>query len=554
MASAEADSSFLSTESTISCLLASSGHLKSSLLPPDHCSSIRYRNKDYESASAALDAYIADFERSLQDGVTSTGRLVIPNRHTVTLRNTDVLREQLTDRELDFLTLPVSSLRHRGHRDRLSMTTEELLAIPCDGSMPVTRTSAFLQGLLCQSGHDLMGQSELNHTLGHHTQPWFSPEPRHRASDGGRKNHTAPDLYHPVPQRRRNHRTLSHRATKPSNPETTDSETLSHLHYPCWLNSLQDQRCPAWVLDCDETAGAAEPWQNTDLSLPRPRAPPDHRPRAPSWLEDLEDDQPHHRETMNPGHEETEDQITLRNLRLQLAECHTHTDTMDTVFREDKIESLIQKVQKVQNSLSLRGEEPGCEENQSPGCTGTHGRDPITPCPREETVCLKDSPAASPGNTEDLLDAHRSWDSPPVTVLSPVPLGGAADLELTTESLTERGVKALGSFVRKPPGPVEALKQLLFSLQAMEVEQQKQQQLTAPTHTDKQQMDHTPERQMAETEAEFEDFECVHGRQSLQRALHHLGRLKNLVDEHKGKEREREEEEEREEDEGLYSC
>lgn len=58
-----------------------------------------------------------------------------------------VIRERLTDRELDFLTLPVSSLCHRSNQERLSMTTDELLSIPHDGSMPVTRTSAFIQGL-----------------------------------------------------------------------------------------------------------------------------------------------------------------------------------------------------------------------------------------------------------------------------------------------------------------------------------------------------------------------------------------------------------------------
>lgn len=57
-----------------------------------------------------------------------------------------VLREHLTERELDFLNLPVSSLHHSVNRDRLSMTTDELLAVPHDGSMPVTHTSAFLQG------------------------------------------------------------------------------------------------------------------------------------------------------------------------------------------------------------------------------------------------------------------------------------------------------------------------------------------------------------------------------------------------------------------------
>lgn len=58
-----------------------------------------------------------------------------------------VLREHLTDRELDFLRLPDTSRHHSVNQDRVSMTTDELLSIPYDGSMPVTHTSAFIQGL-----------------------------------------------------------------------------------------------------------------------------------------------------------------------------------------------------------------------------------------------------------------------------------------------------------------------------------------------------------------------------------------------------------------------
>lgn len=57
-----------------------------------------------------------------------------------------VLRERLTERELDFLNLPVSPLHHRVNWDRHSMTTDELLSVPFDGSMPVTHTTAFIQG------------------------------------------------------------------------------------------------------------------------------------------------------------------------------------------------------------------------------------------------------------------------------------------------------------------------------------------------------------------------------------------------------------------------
>lgn len=69
-----------------------------------------------------------------------------PSLNVIVVFSPTVLRERLTERELDFLKLPVSSLYHSVNRDRLSMTTDELLSIPHDGSMPVTHTSAFLQG------------------------------------------------------------------------------------------------------------------------------------------------------------------------------------------------------------------------------------------------------------------------------------------------------------------------------------------------------------------------------------------------------------------------
>lgn len=127
----------------------------------------------YDSASAALNAYIADFNSSHAAEKTLTGNLSTSHRlpptpstpRATTLRNKDgklqrrpaepqlhpalpspVLREHLTDRELDVLSLPDISLAYSPTRNRVSMTTDELLSIPYDGSMPVTHTSAFIQG------------------------------------------------------------------------------------------------------------------------------------------------------------------------------------------------------------------------------------------------------------------------------------------------------------------------------------------------------------------------------------------------------------------------
>ncbi|CAL8280141.1 unnamed protein product [Merluccius merluccius] len=143
----------LSPESSITTLMSCSGHL-----PPPHLAphTVRCGDQEFASASAALDAYIAHFERWRL--VHSTGpRLDLlpprtpqpgPPRPPGTLRNRDVLSELLTDTELCFLSLPAtSSLRCRANGDELALTTEELLAIPSDGSLPVTKTTAYLTDL-----------------------------------------------------------------------------------------------------------------------------------------------------------------------------------------------------------------------------------------------------------------------------------------------------------------------------------------------------------------------------------------------------------------------
>uniref|UniRef100_A0A665TDE6 Uncharacterized protein n=1 Tax=Echeneis naucrates TaxID=173247 RepID=A0A665TDE6_ECHNA len=125
----------LSPESTVTSLLSSSGHLRSSLRAPEHSTSFRYRNKVHSSPTLYTYGFIF---HSVSLSFTV---------HMFCLFPLLVLKESLTERELDFLDLPVSSLHHASNRDRLSMTTDELLSIPHDGSMPVTHTSAFIQGL-----------------------------------------------------------------------------------------------------------------------------------------------------------------------------------------------------------------------------------------------------------------------------------------------------------------------------------------------------------------------------------------------------------------------
>ncbi|XP_044029795.1 lung adenoma susceptibility protein 2 isoform X2 [Siniperca chuatsi] len=543
---------FLSPESTVTSLLSSSGHLRSSLLAPEHNTSFRYRDKNYDSASAALDAYITDFERSCQNSESLTGRLVLPHSppstpsrpRVSTLRNKDVLRESLTDRELDFLNLPVSSLHHRSNRDRLSMTTDELLSIPYDGSMPVTHTSAFIQRLLSQSGA---------------SQPCpSSSRPAHRTWDRLSSSHAVPrlDHHHPHPTRTlRSSRCRGRPGAGTLKPDVDISsgscyrsahraarsewaEPSSSLHLPRWftsnktdmdcsgITSVPDLKYPAWIQRCDlselSPPTESELWDDHGL-LP----PAAFTTRAPSWVAELEDDDA----DQTPA--QVDSQQTLRDLRLQFAEQislfaadRNSSDIMETLFKDNRIECLIQKADQVLNSLSQ----------------SSRGADsPAYPVNATDYV----EEAVSPLNTEELLLCSSSQ-------CRPFPLDSAAGG--VTEAMAGGGAQALGcglhgNSILKQPGPVEALKQMLFRLQAVEAELQRQQQASvAPALSDRPQAEETPVTQMPGGEAELESFP---GGPSLQRALYHLSRLKVLVEEPRQKHRE--EEEEKDEDEGRYS-
>ncbi|XP_029920916.1 lung adenoma susceptibility protein 2 isoform X2 [Myripristis murdjan] len=564
----------LSPESTVSALLSSSGHLRSSLVP-ERNATFTYRDKDYTSASEALDAYIADFEQSHGAGESAAGRLVLPGRRhagatgpRTAPRNRDVLRERLTDRELDFLTLPVSSLRHRGNRDRLSMTTEELLSIPCDGSMPVTHTSAFLRGPLSRSADAPGSSSRLRSRVGLSGAPSLGREdpaartcwtPRSRGEAGGAAM-LRPDCH------------VSHLSSFQAADghvglerplQAAAAAASSSLHFPRWftshksemnfsgVSSVPELTYPTWIHSCE-----------------------DHEPggvRAPSWVAELDDDEATH----SAAEAETEHQQTLRALRLQFAEQislvasdRKQSDVMDSLFRDNKLESLIHQAESVLNSLSgsLRGGADGLQPRPpTPGSPASCSSVPISPGGSEEPVGEK-----RPADAEEPLDARRSRDSRPPAQNCPEAAGGA------TASLTAGEAEAGGSWCssRKLPGPVEALKQMMFRLQAVEAELQRQQHThpasahthpaaahthpasahthpaAAHTHTpglDTHTLDldtHTldTERTAAQqfssrhkASPESQQPDCSSGGASLHRALQHLETLRSLVDEEGGR-------------------
>uniref|UniRef100_A0A8C7CRY7 Chromosome 18 open reading frame 54 n=1 Tax=Oncorhynchus kisutch TaxID=8019 RepID=A0A8C7CRY7_ONCKI len=566
MTSGQGDLIF-SPESTITSLLASSGHLRGTLRDNDpSLTGIRYRDRDYESATEALEAYIADFDRSLHTSETSTRSLqlqknlissVLPRTE---FRNKDVLRERLTDRELDFLNLPVGS-GHRGTSDCISLTTDDLLVLPCDGSLPVTRTSAFLT----QSGDYPLGQSSYSNSWSsrrprpnssshmnrclHYSAPHNTPHKLSRAGTQAEETQKTDPFTGPrVKGSLRPQHGLHHQTTDSPGPFT------SHHDYPRWLTSqksemdfsgvtsVPDLKYPAWLQECDNVPKDIST-TNIDFSESRKKTqdrgwgptqtvPPS--PRPPSWLGELEasyEELKEGQQDSNGGHLEDvsgsdddrqqllrgeADHRTLREFRLRFAERlalaaegERSTD-FDELFRGDKIESLILKAEKVLNSPSL-------------GLTSQ----------------LQKDMGHSPGGSEDVLEADRSWDNPAITL--------AEDTLITTELFRDRkdetsdlrdGFAASGSCSsgyssRKHPGPVEALKQMLFSLQAVEQQvslENEKEEVTSENGSTPTLEDGTQPQMIMRSD----DYDTALGGQSLKRALHHLGRLKSLVEDSAG--------------------
>ncbi|KAF7643242.1 hypothetical protein LDENG_00242970 [Lucifuga dentata] len=225
------------------------------------------------------------------------------------------------------------------------------------------------------------------------------------------------------------------------------------------------------------------------------------RAGAPSWVAQLEDEDPEH------GALEDQQQ-TVRDLTLKFVQYISSMAAdrkQNITFSDNRMESLIQKADQVLNSLhkSFRGEAEGLQ-------------DPPAGPP---------DPASRPAVGGERCSVDDSSNH--VTPDSASPAGGVA------KSPTQQAPPYSD---RKQPGPVEALKQMLFRLQHVEAELHRRRQQQAAARLPHAQ---TPFKQQAEGEAELESLTGA----SLQRALHHLSRLKLLVEEPRDKEREEEEDE-----------
>ncbi|XP_063816043.1 lung adenoma susceptibility protein 2 isoform X3 [Pseudophryne corroboree] len=130
--------------------------------------------------------------------------------------------------------------------------------------------------------------------------------------------------------------------------------------------------------------------------------------------------------------------------------------------------------------------------------------------------------------TEDVLEAERSWENIPYSFKSPVPVLDEENRAPLKSSLVEDFLNDCAKKENKATtfsggnhhGPVEALKHMLFNLQAFH---QNFNQEKTP-----EKMDEKVSTEV-KTEIQLVDQETFPVNKSLKKALHHLSRLKELV-------------------------
>ncbi|XP_066474172.1 lung adenoma susceptibility protein 2 [Tiliqua scincoides] len=139
--------------------------------------------------------------------------------------------------------------------------------------------------------------------------------------------------------------------------------------------------------------------------------------------------------------------------------------------------------------------------------------------------------------TVDVLEAERSWDDVPIGLKSPVPVYCEEEDPLQTpkasivneflEDCLKNSSQESTFSGGNHHGPVEALKLMLFNLQAVQ-QSFAQNKMAEQSEEFKKASDEAVEYKLC-------DCDTIPGTKSLHRALHHLSRLKDLVEDTGGK-------------------
>ncbi|KAF7243870.1 Lung adenoma susceptibility protein 2 [Varanus komodoensis] len=448
-------------ESTVSSLLASC-----SLNSSSDSNSFQYKDKLYRSASQALEAYIEDFDLSLASSNLRPGKISITQstpKDFSSSKDSFSHKYALENRKWQALLGSVGPHLRRKiayEPDKLSLTTDDLLAFPPDGSVSFTRTAA------------LRPAARSNNTT--RKSLTASYVPRWTSSFGNKEELHLPDHAAISSSSKYTRRTVCtqdsfHNSGLSVKDQVTEQEDLGsvfHKNYPRWLtsqksdlsisgiSSIPDFKYPVWLtnhglLSGSSTVGstqasagdsAASSFQGSSVLIGGQNV---HRSNTfgSSGYTGVLDLQHEHNAQANCQYDIPKVCLASEGLREQ-----------KHLFRDDD-KVLLPKVRKALDSSV-----------------------------EELTSVLKND--SSPC-TVDVLEAERSWDNVPVGLKSPVPVRCMEEEEEEEEENSLQSPKA--SIVNEyledcllngrsestfsggnHHGPVEALKLMLFNLQAVQ--------------------------------------------------------------------------------------
>ncbi|VTJ86912.1 Hypothetical predicted protein [Marmota monax] len=515
-----------SQESSVSSLLAScnlNGGNSSNSNGPFH-----YKDKLYSSASQALQAYIDDFDLSQIYSDTSTGKISSDKRSA----NVPQFSK--------YIYKPNNAFENLGHKkhsnslsyrreivndiDSISLTTDDLLRLPADGLFSFPDVGPVK---LCKKNKKCtgrLGSSAIKKHLNFQDSCTSMGKDNlvTRVVDTNINGKQCSKLKSPKLMNRTNKCIFESSLSFPKKSSLKESSQHSlEKNYPRWLtsqksdlnvsgiSSLPDFKYPVWLhnqdLLPDESSQKVYKVFKEDHSSPRHSYQAQRTSRLTNKLDCCE----YSFEPSNFSNYLSDDKGLVNEYRCdsEHSQCQYENPLLSgqskKPFSGDKIELLILKAKKNLDQ---------CTEELP------------------KSVEKDDSPCSL-----DKLEAERSWENIPVTFKSPVPVNSN---DSTRQTSSEKYAKeVLEDFLNndnqsstlsggKHHGPVEALKQMLFNLQA--VQESFNQNRTAD-----------PKEEVKISEDDFSKLQLKESMipitRSLQKALHHLSRLRDLVDDTSGK-------------------
>ncbi|KAM4708972.1 lung adenoma susceptibility protein 2 isoform 1-T2 [Discoglossus pictus] len=499
---------------SISSLLASCSLETSTSLSRSLCS-VEYKDKLYDSASKALEAYIKDYDESLQSSMTCTGKITLrtSSKHSNKSRasvNPDLKRKK-----------PFSSTRRSIARDPdlFSLTTDDLLSFPSDGSLPLTESYTFKQNTF-QSDKRLHSSLSRKHAPLKSSQHASSLN-RTKLNCLNTENYNT--LKHVLFTESRKCEDVSHRTSRENKPPFHSQITSPYYLKESSLPTVP-KAYPRWLTS-----------QKSDLSVSGLTSVPEAN--YPIWLKnyDLLSDSDNQsifksmKAQASQTLQDTRSMHQLDSMRLRFHDTHNEDDgfkkvNTNTFVKEAKTYAPVWNLNEPLNT-SMKSDPTDLlleKLEQTPDFSYKQLSSPLK---------YNRSP-----RTEDVLEAERSWEKNVFAIKAPVPvLCEDDDKDLEDHAKSHLVQEFLSDCVKKDNqitpntfsggnhhGPVEALKHMLFNLQTF---QQSFSQGKIPENT----CETKKISKSGDCPLQSFDQEMFPVNRSLQKALHHLTRLKELV-------------------------